>query len=211
MLGKGERRVAAALEAIRVGLPFHLAGIHSDNGSEFINHHLARWCADRQVTFSRGRAGRSNDNPHVEQKNWALARQSVGYFRYDTPTELRLLNDLWAAQDVLFNLFNAQQKLTSKTRHGARVTKTYDTARTPADRLLTDHPDLVTDPDRNLITQASGRHEPGRATPADRSQPGQPHRAGPTPRNRGPTHPPPSRLRGSNQDQPTPIQAGIFR
>ena len=154
VLGKGERRVAAALEAIRVGLPFHLAGIHSDNGSEFINHHLARWSADRQVTFSRGRAGRSNDNPHVEQKNWALARQSVGYFRYDKPTELRLLNDLWAAQDVLFNLFNAQQKLATKTRHGARVTKTYDTARTPADRLLVDHPDLITDADRDRITQA---------------------------------------------------------
>lgn len=112
---KGERVVAAALDQIRVGLPFHLAGIHSDNGGEFINHHLLRWCQAREITFTRGRPARSNDNAHVEQKNWALARRSVGYYRYDTPTEEHLLNQLWAHQDVLFNLFNAQQKLVSKT------------------------------------------------------------------------------------------------
>lgn len=151
---KGERVVAAALDQIRVGLPFHLAGIHSDNGGEFINHHLLRWCQAREITFTRGRPARSNDNAHVEQKNWALARRSVGYFRYDTPTEEHLLNQLWAHQDVLFNLFNAQQKLVSKTRHGAKDTKRHDTARTPADRLLTDHPDLVTDPDRHAIHTA---------------------------------------------------------
>ncbi len=100
---KGERVVAGALDRIQVGLPFHLAGIHSDNGSEFINHHLFRWCETRQITFTRGRPARSNDNAHVEQKNWALVRRTAGYFRYDTPTEEHLLDQMWAHQDVLFN------------------------------------------------------------------------------------------------------------
>ena len=151
---KGERVVAGALDQIQVGLPFHLAGIHSDNGSEFINHHLFRWCETRQITFTRGRPARSNDNAHVEQKNWALARRTAGYFRYDTPTEERLLNQMWAHQDVLFNLFNAQQKLVSKTRTGAKVTKRHDTARTPADRLLNDHPELVSELDRRTLLAA---------------------------------------------------------
>lgn len=83
--GKGERRVAAALEEIRVGMPCHVAGIHSDNGSEFINHHLLRWCGAREITFTRGRPANKNDNAHVEQKNWVTARRCAGYFRYDTP------------------------------------------------------------------------------------------------------------------------------
>lgn len=148
---KGERVVADALQQIQLALPFHLAGIHSDNGSEFINHHLLRWCETRQVTFTRGRPNHKNDNAHVEQKNWAFVRRCAGYLRYDTPREQRLLDEMWKLEAVLFNLFNAQQKLVSKTRRGAKVTKRYDTARTPADRLLTDHQDLATDQDRTAI------------------------------------------------------------
>lgn len=131
-------------------MPFHLAGIHSDNGSEFINHHLLRWCDTRQITFTRGRPNHKDDNAHVEQKNWAFVRRCAGYFRYDTPREQRLLDQMWQLESVLFNLFAAQQKLISKTRVGAKVTKRYDTAGTPADRLLAHH-DLVTDQDRAAI------------------------------------------------------------
>ena len=37
--------------------------------AEIINHHLAKWCLDNQITFTRGRPSRSNDQAHVEQKN----------------------------------------------------------------------------------------------------------------------------------------------
>jgi hypothetical protein len=147
---KGERVVADALQQIQLALPFHLAGIHSDNGSEFINHHLLRWCNTWQITFTRGRPNHKNDNAHVEQKNWAFVRRCAGYFRYDTPREQRLLDEMWQLESVLFNLFSAQQKLISKTRVGAKVTKRYDIARTPADRLLNDY-NLVTDQDRAAI------------------------------------------------------------
>jgi transposase InsO family protein len=151
---KGERVVAAALQEIAVELPFALLGIHSDNGSEFINRHLLRWAEAMQITFTRGRPHRSNDNAHVEQKNYTIVRRAAGYFRYDSPREQELLNRLWAAQTQLMNLFAPQQKLMSKTRVGAKVTKRYDTATTPAQRLLRDHPDVLCDADRKTILSA---------------------------------------------------------
>jgi len=55
--------VIADLKHIRQALPFPLLGIDSDNGSEFINDELARDCDQAQLTFTRGRVGRKNDNP----------------------------------------------------------------------------------------------------------------------------------------------------
>ncbi|WP_129670086.1 integrase catalytic domain-containing protein [Phytoactinopolyspora endophytica] len=148
---KGERIVAAVLEELWLRFPFHIAGIHSDNGSEFINHHLARWCQTRQITFTRGRASNKNDQAHVEQKNWSVVRRSVGYFRYDTRRELALLNQLWQPTSLQVNLFLPQQKLISKTRTGAIVRKQHDTATTPMRRLFDQHDDLVDQHDRTRL------------------------------------------------------------
>ena len=141
---KAEKWVFAALMEITEIMPFPLLGIDSDNGSEFINWHLLRWCLKHQITFTRSRSGNSNDGAHVEQKNWAIVRTVVGYHRYDTPAELVLLNKIWVLQSQMTNYFSAQQKLISKVRDGAKVTKKYDTATTPhrrAERLtaVTDH------------------------------------------------------------------------
>jgi len=148
---KGERIVAAGLEQLWLRFPFHIAGIHSDNGSEFINHHLARWCDTRKITFTRGRASNKNDQAHVEQKNWSVVRRSVGYFRYDTRRELDLLTQLWPLVSAQVNLFLPQQKLVSKTRTGAVVRKRHDTATTPLGRLLNQHTDLVDPHDRSRL------------------------------------------------------------
>lgn len=145
---KGEQIVAAGLDELWLRFPFHIHGIHSDNGSEFINHHLARWCETRKVTFTRGRASNNNDQAHVEQKNWSVVRRSVGYFRYDTRRELDLLNQLWPLVSLQVNLFLPQQKLVSKNRTGAVIRKQHDTATTPLRRLLDHHGDLVDPHDR---------------------------------------------------------------
>ena len=128
---KAQKWVVAALEDIAKVMPFPLLGIDSDNGSEFINYHLLAWCQDRKLTFTRSRAGNSNDGAHVEQKNWAVVRTVVGYHRYDTRAELVLLNKIWVLQSQMTNYFLAQQKLISKVRNGAKVTKKYDAATTP--------------------------------------------------------------------------------
>lgn len=150
---KGERTVSAALTRLQLRFPFAVLGIHADNGSEFINHHLLKWCTDREITFTRGRPAHSNDQAHVEQKNWTNVRQTVGYHRYDTTRELALLNELWPLHAQLTNLFLPQQKLTSKTRVGAKVIKKYDRAATPATRLTRDHPDLLTATDQKTLNR----------------------------------------------------------
>jgi len=108
------------------------------HGSEFINWELFRWCQAENLTFNRSRSGNKNDGSHVEQKNWHIVRQSVGYHRYDTPAELDLLNRIWELQRLMTNHFAPQQKLVSKTRIGAKTTKKYDLPAAPYTRVLAD-------------------------------------------------------------------------
>ncbi len=123
--------VFQALEQVIAQFPFPILGIDSDNGSEFINHHLFDYCIDHKITFTRSRSGNKNDGAHVEQKNWTHVRELVGYLRFDTDKELGLLNRIWALDQTFTNYLLAQQKLVHKQRHGAKVTKRYDTAATP--------------------------------------------------------------------------------
>ena len=133
---KAQRWVFEALQAAQADLPFPLAGIDSDNGSEFINDELYRYCTQRAITFTRSRPHRKNDSCYVEQKNWSVVRRAVGYLRYDTDAELAVLQDLYGHLRLWVNFFSPQMKLKDKTRQGARVTKHYDVARTPYQRVL---------------------------------------------------------------------------
>jgi Integrase core domain len=139
---KTAKYVLAALNDIARTMPFPILGVDSDNGSEFINEHLLGWCQGRQITFTRARPGNKNDGCHVEQKNWAVVRTIVGYHRYDTAAELLLLNEIWQLQSKLTNYFYPQQKLISKVRKGAKVSKKHDEARTPFHRAI-DHPSVT--------------------------------------------------------------------
>lgn len=60
-----------------------------------------------------------------------MVRTVVGYHRYDTAAELRLLNQIWVLQSQITNYFLPQQKLVSKVRDGAKITKKYDLPTTP--------------------------------------------------------------------------------
>jgi integrase-like protein len=142
MPDKTAKCVLAALNDIARKMPFPILGVDSDNGSEFINEYLLQWCQGRQITFTRARPGNKNDGCHVEQKNWAVVRTVVGYHRYDTASELLLLNEIWQLQSRMTNYFYAQQKLISKVRHGAKVSKKHDKARTPFHRAI-DHPTMT--------------------------------------------------------------------
>jgi Integrase core domain len=135
---KAQKWVFAALELLLTRFPFPILGIDSDNGSEFINHHLLTWCAQHKITFTRSRPGNSNDGAHVEQKNWTRVRELVGYYRYDTKAERDLLNQIWDLDAIFTNYLLPQQKLISKVRVGAKVTKKYDPAQTPQQRAHAD-------------------------------------------------------------------------
>lgn len=155
---KARKWVVAALDDIASVMPFPVRGVDSDNGGEFINHHLLDWCEKREITFTRSRPGNSNDGAHVEQKNWAIVRTIVGYLRYDTAPELLLLNKIWQQQSLLTNYFQPQQKLISKVRDGAEVTKKYDTATTPHRRA--ERHDTVTTTDKAAMARTHAEINP---------------------------------------------------
>ena len=134
--GKGQHRVGAAVHRIRQRLPFPLLGLDSDNGSEFINHHLYGYCARERITFTRSRSYKKNDSCHVEQKNWSVVRRLVGYDRYKSQLALVALNRVYDVLRHYVNFFQPTMKLWSKSRHGAKVHKVYERARTPYQRLL---------------------------------------------------------------------------
>jgi hypothetical protein len=136
VLGKSQVRVQEAVERVRQALPFPLRGIDSDNGSEFINAHLYKYCRAQRIQFTRGRPYKKDDNAHIEQKNWTHVRKMLGYVRYDSEAAVAAINDLYADTRLLQNLFLPSVKLVTKERVGSRVRRRYDAPQTPLDRLL---------------------------------------------------------------------------
>jgi hypothetical protein len=133
---KAQVWVFEALQEVRQRLPFPLLGLDSDNGSEFINHHLKRYCEQEKITLTRSRPYRKNDNCFVEQTNYSVVRRHVGYQRYDSEADLELLNQLYEHLRLYVNFFLPSQKLKEKIRRGSHVQKRYDRARTPYERVL---------------------------------------------------------------------------
>ena len=133
---KAQVWVFEAVQTIRRRLPFPLRGLDSDNGSEFINTDLLRYCHQERLTFTRTRPYRKNDNCYVEQKNYSVVRQTVGYQRFDTAAELMVLKQLYATLRLYTNFFQPTMKLKSKERFGSRVKKSYQAPQTPYQRVL---------------------------------------------------------------------------
>jgi hypothetical protein len=127
-----------AIKKLQERLPFPLLGLDSDNGSEFINDMLYRFCLDQQITFTRCRPYRKNDQAHVEQKNWSVVRHTVGYDRFETQAELDLLSSIYADLRLFVNFFQPVEKLISSTTINGVKHKQYDQAKTPYQRVLED-------------------------------------------------------------------------
>lgn len=137
IMGKGQDPTFKALKKIRKRTPFAWKGVDSDNGSEFINHHLIAYCEKEDLEFTRSRPNKKNDNAYIEQKNWTHVRKTVGYLRYDTDEELILMNSLYEKELRLYkNFFSPVMKLIRKERVGGRVKRKYDTPKTPYQRLM---------------------------------------------------------------------------
>ena len=133
---KTQAAVSAAIELLRRDLPFPLLGLDSDNGSEFINDTLYRYCLSEQITFTRSRPYRKNDQAHVEQKNWSVVRHTVGYDRLETPSELELLHSIYSDLRLYINFFQPVLKLVGKDRIDGKTIRKYDRAKTPYRRVL---------------------------------------------------------------------------
>lgn len=128
--------VVSTLKMLLTLLPFRVLGFDSDNGTEFVNDAMVRFCSEAGIEFTRSRPYRKNDQAWVEQKNGAVVRRLVGYRRLEGPRAADELNRLYAASRLFVNFFQPSFKLASKTRVGARVRKQYHPPQTPCDRLL---------------------------------------------------------------------------
>jgi hypothetical protein len=137
--GKGEKATLEQIKDIEASLPFPLLGFDCDNGSEFLNWHLVRYFQDRKypIQFTRSRPYHSDDNAHIEQKNWTHVRQWIGYSRFGEPLIVGLLNDLYKNEWRLFhNFFLPSMKLKEKKRIGSKIVKIHDNPKTPYQRVL---------------------------------------------------------------------------
>ena len=137
ILGNTAENVVAATTEMRQELPFELKGMDTDNGEEFINYDLDRYCRKTGVQRFRSRPYKKDDQAHVEQKNGTHVRRLIGWHRYDTPRAVAAMNDLYRHEwRLLANLLLPSVKLDYKTRLGSKIKRVYDDAKTPLDRLL---------------------------------------------------------------------------
>ena len=135
---KGAAGVLAATQDVEAALPFTLLGFDCDNGSEFLNHHLWGYLAQRHspIEFTRSRPYHKDDNAHVEQKNWMWPRQLLGYGRLEDVSSLgriwTVYKEVWGP---LHNFFLPCLKLKKKWREGSHWRKRYELPRTAYARL----------------------------------------------------------------------------
>lgn len=137
ILGKGSAEVIAAIEEMREAAPFETKGLDSDNGEEFINWHLEKYCRQKAIQRFRSRPYKKDDQAHIEQRNWTHVRKLIGYDRYDTQEAVDAMNDLYRNEWRLFcNMYLPSQKLAQKIRTGSKIKRVYHDPQTPLDRLL---------------------------------------------------------------------------
>ena len=136
VLGKSAANIVAGAEIMRQDMPFEQKGVDTDNGDEFINYPLSRYCADHGIQRFRSRPNKKDDQAHIEQKNGTHVRQLIGWDRYDTQEAVAAMNDLYRNEwRLLANLFLPSVKLANKIRIGSRIKRVYEEAKTPLDRL----------------------------------------------------------------------------
>lgn len=141
---KNHQGIIRALGDIEQKLPFSLATMKFDSGSEFMNYAVisyvrSTYVNDRKnkIEVFRSRPYRKNDNCYVEQKNLTHVRQFIGYDRIDSHAATKILNeiyrDLWCP---FLNFFMPTFKLVRKERIGSKIRKQHEKPKTPYQRVL---------------------------------------------------------------------------
>jgi hypothetical protein len=133
---RSQHATKEGLSQMRPRFPFRIRELHPDNDSALVNDLLLDWCREQRIQLSRSRPYQKNDNAWIEQKNWTHVRKVVGYRRFTSSSELRLLNEIYAVLRLYKNFFLPTIKLASKTRVNGRIKRTYDEPRTPYQRLM---------------------------------------------------------------------------
>ena len=135
---KGQFATCTALAYILREMPFRIRSINTDNGSEFINHHLQRFLKEHYKTciITRSRPNKKNDNARVEERNLHVVRECIGYERLGDEHFVRALNRIYRANNLLINHFQTWSRVESKERRGTRVIRRMDKPQTPYQRVM---------------------------------------------------------------------------
>ncbi|MBT5212926.1 MAG: transposase family protein [Candidatus Marinimicrobia bacterium] len=158
LLRKSPSDVIAGLNIVKKLLPFSMLGLDTDNGSEFINFDVLDYCEENEITFTRSRAYRKNDQAHVEEKNGSIVRRLVGYDRFEGKQAWIAMSQLYRYLRNYINFFQPSMKLASKSRQGAKVTKKYHAAKTPYQRILIN--DAISNSVKNKLGQQYYKLDP---------------------------------------------------
>ncbi len=140
----------SALKSIDQSVPFVVHSRHVDNDSVFINAHVLRYAQQYGINYTRSRPYHKNDNPYVESRNWTMVRSYVGYRRYETEAEYRILKELMLLISLRHNYFIPTQKLRRRVRVGGHVYRVYNLD-TPYNRVLKS-PQVTTEKKQQLQT-----------------------------------------------------------
>ena len=176
---RGQHATFEGLESIWESQPFDLLGVDSDNGGEFLNHHLYHWLKKHGIEQTRSRPYSKNDQAYVEQKNHTHVRQFLGYERLEHRELLEDLNELLKLWSQWRNLFCVTMKQESKHREGSRQIRRHEKQgrppRTPphrqrrtAERRATrarkpiGQPQPICHEERNSQTRGPSMEAPGR-------------------------------------------------
>lgn len=150
ILGHEFDQMWQAIQAFKLRCPISVREIHTDNGSEFLNHAFVSQFGPQALNthLSRGRVGYKNDNRFVEQKNSSLIRAYFGDLYLYTTTHCTLLNQLYEEMGIYYNQFQpVVRQISRHAESGAngliRIVRTQDRATTPLERLLRVKPPLA--------------------------------------------------------------------
>lgn len=133
---RSQQATKEGLSQMRLRFPLRIRELHPDNDSALVNDLLWDWTQQEKIRLSRSRPYKKNDNAWVEQKNWTHVRKVVGYRRFDTTGELRLLNEIYAVLRLYKNFCLPSIRLKSKVRVEGRIKRKYDKPSTPYQRLM---------------------------------------------------------------------------
>ena len=133
---RSQQAAKEGLSQIRSRVPFRILELHPDNDSALVNDLLWDWTRQEKIRLSRSRPYQKNDNAWVEQKNWTHVRKVVGYRRFDTTRELRLLNEIYGVLRLYKNFCLPTIRLQSKTREEGRIQRSYERPSTPYQRMM---------------------------------------------------------------------------
>lgn len=136
LLKKSAQNLIFGLKNAKEILPFKILGFDSDNGAEFINYALVKYCEENNITFTRARSRKKNDQAHVESKNGSIVRRIIGYDRFEGQEAFDVLSELYSMLRLYINFFQPSLKLNTKTRKESKVIKKYDIAKTPYQRIM---------------------------------------------------------------------------